>query len=273
MSILVNESYSNPNTPLWAQAGAGDPSTWSNYPATNDVNMDGYYITNCNDLTLATGSINGVSNIQYSTDVLNNPSFGGVGGGAEMQMTNLNINVADVCSGAPQMDFNTQQQGYIAGITGTLGVGGQAQLLGGTFSPTFYQSDLSQQQFRVSYTYNIIVASGTRGILGMWPQLVFGPTGYVAQGSIFNSGTPLYLNPASYYDDGESIYIQGTLTDVVDFQGNMYLDNGGEVPCGYDTLQDLNVDLQLTAVNDNITFNTTYATFTFEPLFVNPTQQ
>lgn len=218
MSLLPLVTFSNPTTEIYAKSG-GDASGWSNFPATNNVNMDGYYIVNCNDLSLANGQINGVSDIAYSADAQINNS-GGIARGTGMADT-TNYYVADITTSAPRTATIFTNSNITLDDSGGVGMGQTAYT-------TFSQTDISQQQFRITFQAQCIIDTSTTSYpFGVSLTLTETTSGASVDSTFFNSKSPYLVSSSNYIltNDGES-NVTFSITDTFEFNGAIQTVNG-----------------------------------------------
>lgn len=243
MSVLINESYANPNAPLWSSAGSGGAADWSLYPAINPVDLGTNILTstmsqiniggsggtinlsnwlNMNGQLLVDFLTNNVIvgndlNLQGTSNILNAntvaisgiiSSSTGSGNGAMMYLNNSTSYATDCASSTPQFDLTNG----LFNIAGAIG----SELTGGSWNVNFYQSDLSQQLIKLTLNYNFQLAgSPPTANFAFFPTLTW--NGNTIQPTTYISG--VYVDTANYYSEGGITYVQGTFTDYYNFNG------------------------------------------------------
>lgn len=283
MSILINESYANPTTALWGLAN--DVSQWATYPAVGKVDLAGQTVLNGEDVYMTAlhntnefFPLNVVCPLFFDLTLIsvNNGNQNGLG--MDMSMAgNLSQNscIADTTCGAPQIDYNISNGiGVFSGFTGDIGGGVIQDLFEDAFYPAFNQTDLSQQSFRINMVFNLKIPSGTTGTFGVYISSRYPYYDYTTNGNIYSGfGAYKYLNLANYYDDGDQIWVNDTITDIINYEGALNVDNDGPRPTGFQAGGSLQFYFYFIPISGDMTINTSNMTFFMEPLLYFPTQQ
>ena len=254
MSILVCETYANPNTPLYGNGS--DPSTWSLFPAVSDVNMNENGIVNLSSITGVSG-ISGYQ-IQLNTpinyDTIQTGNGNMLNAGGSLQLHNTELYVADNITSAPQCPNRLP----LLGLDTTILAGFTYNVSNGVDEIHWVQTDSSQNYWKLHFS--ISFQSDALSPLSLYPEFSIDNGDNVLGFTMFNSSNPYILSPIQ---TGSGTYTYNvSFSDVLNF--------GPSVVSFPNTINNcwMNVLIGNIFSISNIRVNNIRFTYSLEPMFV-----
>ena len=221
MSILLNESYSNETTPIWATA-SNSGQNWSTFPAVSNVDMAGNILTDStNTLNIGVGinTYNGINindaSIVNVGQISTNRDYGSSIGNGRLPLCSYGF-YPDISASAPQLDVYDNPYN----INTTLEAG---EITNGEFFTTQYMSDVGILTLRLTMPFNFILSNSGSVIdsaFSMYAVLT-NESGSSAVGDVFNSATPMYFTSTNFYlDSSGNSYMSGVYVDTFRFSSD-----------------------------------------------------
>lgn len=217
MSILLNESYSNETTPIWALA-SNSGQNWSTFPAVSNVDMAGNILTDStNTLNIGVGinTYNGINmndaSIVNVGQISTNRDYGSSIGNGRLPLCSYGW-YPDISASAPQLDVYDNPYN----INSTLESG---EITNGEWFVAQYISDVGILNFRLTMPYNFVLSNSGQQIdlaFSMYVVLT-NEAGSSTVGDVFNSSTPMIFNSNNFYSEFGNSYMSGVYVDTFQF--------------------------------------------------------